>query len=383
MYSVGVELTGNDSSFTAAANRAVGSLNRIGQAAAKAAAGAGKRFTESIGHAFSGTAAQFVSAEFFLSKAEQTLEWADAMQRLSETFQISTHDLQVLEQVSRTENVSIQTLASSIRRLTVAQVEARSGKGSAFEAFGRLGVDLTSLQSKSALQLWSQIGKAIGEGGDQAQNMADAVTLLGRNADQVLPALKSDLKEISDSIGANFVSRENIDQLAAAQKQLDRSGKFATILASPVLSGLIRGIDMAVHSGIRGREDDGFIDREVERIGSNLTEAEQDAARQIATRLDASRRAKRMAAENADFPSVLGSYFSELAATEEWAAGGIPRNFKPSALSSTISADSLARIGGRIGGYDPTHRVLGDMLMEAKRQTKALQQLDHDLTSED
>lgn len=380
-YKVGVEFDGSDKGFASVSDRVVGKLNSIGTAAAAVAAKGVGKLSESFLHMAKSTAAQFIGAEFFLRGAERTLEWADSMDRLSETFNISTNDLQVLEQVARTENVSVETMAHSLRKLTVAMVEARKGSGDAFDAFARFGI---KTQGKSPLEVWNELGRAIGNATDQQLAMADATRILGKNADQVIPALKADLEEVARTMGP-LVDAANIKRLADAQKTLERAGRSTVVTFAPILAfaGDALAAMKYLHPGNLFRKG-----------GSEAAQAEFEDAmfarffdsesvvriKEMNKDLDAKKAGR---VTSADLENVINQTLADEALTDAWVAQGIPKAKRSALSGGAVSSDALARIGGFVGYSDPTRRIADASLSELKRASKELADIRRALTVED
>lgn len=388
------------------ANQAINSVTNGIRGIANAARAAGASLGSSLGSGLARLGGapimQAFGAAAIVGYAKRTLDWADNLDALSQRLQISTRDLQVLDVVAKRSNLSLDTIATSFRHLTLAQARASGGKGEQFEAFTRLGVSLADIRSSRPIELWTQIGSAIERGGQSAQTLNNAVALLGKTADQVLPAMKEKLSEVAKEMERRgmLVSENMVASLAKYKQLLEETGTTANAVFAPILSGLMTGADAFVeftkggwrgfqsaYAGITGdrpgirsalaadkQSGDEFVDRLARTY--YFDSAAADEAARMEERL-AAKRSSRDAATAEGPMSTWSEYEAMMAKDREQA---VARRLGAGFEGQSRTADALTRMGLFRGSGG--QQVLQSQLVELRRIVDQLQDLNREVRSE-
>ena len=104
---------------------------------------------------------------------------------------LSTQTLQELEYASRFIDVSVDTIAGSMTKLTSAMAKAKDGTGETAEAFAALGVSITDSNGNllSAEEVFYQVIDALGQIENPTERDAAAMELLGKSAQDLNPLI--------------------------------------------------------------------------------------------------------------------------------------------------------------------------------------------------
>ena len=116
---------------------------------------------------------------------------SNSMHDLSLKSGVAAADLSVLAAVADTQNVSIETLGSGFSSLNGAIDGALDSNEQAREAFGRLGVSVEELKTKSPRDIFLDMANGLASIQDPATRAALAQQILGQSADDLLPTMLS------------------------------------------------------------------------------------------------------------------------------------------------------------------------------------------------
>lgn len=161
--------------------------------------------------------------------AEESTQFADNLQTLSSQTGISTTTLQELAYASDFVDVSLETMQSSMSKMTKLMGDAQSGSQSAQQAFDRLGISITNTNGslKSSEQVFYEVIDALGEINNQAQRDSTAMSVFGKSAqdlnsliEQGSGALRS-YGEEANNLGI-VMSQKDVAALSEMQNSFDR-----------------------------------------------------------------------------------------------------------------------------------------------------------------
>jgi len=173
---------------------------------------------------------QIASAFTVHALADQTrkvIEYGSKIHDLSARFGISTDALQEFDYAAKQTGTSLDSFVVAMRRLTVSQVGAVKDNDELRAQFEALGVSMSDLASKNPEQLFRQIAERIHAGGLSSEQFAAVIKIMGRSADEILPAMLqgfSDLATEAHNVGAVLQS-DVIDKLDEAGDAMVRAGE--------------------------------------------------------------------------------------------------------------------------------------------------------------
>lgn len=166
---------------------------------------------------------------------------ADDINTLSAVTGLSTETLQKFQYASDIVDVSLDTLQTSLRKLTMSMDDARNGSTTASEAFAKLGVRVTDSrgQLKDSETVFYEVVDALGKIGNETERDAICLDIFGRSATELNPLIKS----------GSQVLKEYGEQAEAAgailsQEALDGANRFNDAL--DVLKATLEGVGTAI-----------------------------------------------------------------------------------------------------------------------------------------
>ena len=156
---------------------------------------------------------------------------------------ISTESLQAMDFAARQSGASVEDIATAMKHLAKARQEAledpHGEKATAFSNF-RIGVD--SIRNSRLEDLMGEIGRAMQEAGDSQAYMSDAMELMGRSAEKIIPTLSSSfdtLRESAEKAG-QVVSGSTLDAIDAWDDKFSNFLNGVKVKATEVVGVLAR-----------------------------------------------------------------------------------------------------------------------------------------------
>lgn len=157
-------------------------------------------------------------------EAKAAIDYASQFNDSARKLGVGVEFLQEAAYAAKQTGASFGAVEDALKRLQIAQVAALGKPGSSqADAFGRLGVTLADLKSKGVEQIFSQIAANIQRANPSAQQLADTVLILGRSADDLLPAFRdgfSDLQKRARELGL-VLDKETIEKLDSVGDRFD------------------------------------------------------------------------------------------------------------------------------------------------------------------
>lgn len=154
---------------------------------------------------FVGIAASLGAITLFKNQINETLQFADSLNKLSQKTGISADGLYSLSAAAKLSDVEFKSLESSLAKFSKGIGEASLGTGTAKEAFERLGVSIKKQDGslKDSFDLLAELSEQFKDMPDGAMKATTAMQLFGKSGADMIPLLNSGsdaLKEFSGII---------------------------------------------------------------------------------------------------------------------------------------------------------------------------------------
>lgn len=183
---------------------------------------------------------------FSVAALKRILSAADDIATFSKRLSVSTKTIQEWQHAAAETDTSIQAFTTAFRTMVQAQADAMAGRNPEAEsAFGRMGLDVEKLRSLSPEQLFKAVGDAVQQTGDGTEALNDGITVLGRSALEILPAMRDGLSEFADEaerLGL-IMAEDVVQQLADANDEMDRLKRQAIVQGAPIATGAVNALD--------------------------------------------------------------------------------------------------------------------------------------------
>jgi phage-related protein len=149
---------------------------------------------------------------------------ADDLNTMSKQYGISTKNLQNYKAAAEIVDVSVETLAKTHSKLKKSMLSAKSGTGSAAEAFNQLGIKVTNSNGhlRNGNVVYDEAIKKLGQMKNTTERDALAMAIFGKSAAQLGPLLEDGgktYKRVNDLMSKNGLN-------PISQKSLDRANEF-------------------------------------------------------------------------------------------------------------------------------------------------------------
>jgi hypothetical protein len=167
-----------------------------------------------------GSMAKVAGISFGVSGLEEgvrkAVEYGAQISDLSTRFGVSAESLQKLGNAAELHGSSLEGVAKAFNKLEIAQSRALAGSTGQIEAFAHLGVSVDDLRKLSPEEIMVKLGKS-------SMDAADMVSILGRNALELIPTLQG-LADGTIKYG-KAISDLNIQKLKEADDAWKRLGQ--------------------------------------------------------------------------------------------------------------------------------------------------------------
>ncbi len=137
----------------------------------------------------------------------QTAEYADEIDKLSERTGINREELQRWKYAAEQSGADVGKLEQGVKQLSNIMDDAINGNTKATESFSALGISVDDLKNKSQEEIFTNVMDALGDMEQGAQRNAIGNDLLSRSYTEMLPLLNAgskgmgDLKNRADELG--------------------------------------------------------------------------------------------------------------------------------------------------------------------------------------
>jgi len=142
-----------------------------------------------------------------LAVTNQTAEYADEIDKLSERTGINREELQRWKYAAAQSGADIGKLEVGVKTLSGYMDDAMNGSKKATDAFAALGISVDDLRNKSQEEIFEEVMKSLGDMEQGAQRNALGNDLLGKSYTEMLPLLNSgsegmkELRDRADELG--------------------------------------------------------------------------------------------------------------------------------------------------------------------------------------
>jgi predicted nucleic acid-binding Zn-ribbon protein len=178
--------------------------------------------------------------------ASEALDAADSIQQIADVTGLSTDKIQEFQYIGLAAGVDIETITGSLKKLINNMDSARTGTGSAYEAFQKLGITVTD--SNGALRdsndVFEDVIDALGRIGNATERDAAAQDLMGKSATELNPLIKEgsygleELAKQAHSSGA-VMSEETVAALDAVGDKADQANMSMKAFIGTVMAAAI------------------------------------------------------------------------------------------------------------------------------------------------
>jgi hypothetical protein len=182
--------------------------------------------------------------------ASSSIDRGGEVRDKSKSLGIDPELYQQIDFAASQSGASIDDAAKAIKRLAVAQVDARRGSKDLLEAFGRYGLTVKELERLSPEKLFFLISEQVENGVNKMGQLADMQKLLGRSGASLIPAFEAGFGKTAQSaidLGTVIPTGEIMELAAAGDKLLTASRVIGKEVAGVVASGA-KGADGAQNS---------------------------------------------------------------------------------------------------------------------------------------
>jgi hypothetical protein len=187
----------------------------------------------------------FAAANGMMRFASETIEAADAIERVADRTGIAAEAVQELEYVAKQSSNTIDQVTTAI-----SQMQNRLGEGNkgAVGAVKALGLNLEDLLKLTPDKQFEEIAKAIAKVEDPTRRTQLAMDLFGRSGAAILPTLIADMEKLRAE--APKMSNEAVAALNAVGDALMRLGASAKTGVVNAIGGVLASLnDIRVKSG--------------------------------------------------------------------------------------------------------------------------------------
>ena len=245
------------------ASKAASALNGISAGAALAVTGIGL------------LAAAIVKAEkALISMTKESAEYAKEIKTLSSVTGQSAESLQEFDYAAEMIGVSSDRIRDSLKETTNKMQEAATGTGDAYEAYNKLGVEITDVdgQLRSAEDVFYDTIDALGDMKNQTERDALAMDLMSESAQELNPLIEigSDgLKQYAQEAHSMGYVLDNealtaLTEVDDAYQRLQKSQEGAKNQLSaefaPYLTEFYEKITKLIKDGGQALKDSGLVD---------------------------------------------------------------------------------------------------------------------------
>jgi len=172
--------------------------------------------------------------------ATEVLDKAAEIRDKSARMQVDPETFQHLDYAARQSGASIDDVSTAMRTLAGMQQDATEGSKTALQAFERMGLVFDDIAGRNVEDLFMDISKAVEEGRNQANLLADMQTLMGRGSQPLIPVFQSNfsgMMEESRKIGAPLSSQQ-VSEMGQTADALTKSQQSISVQIGKGFSNL-------------------------------------------------------------------------------------------------------------------------------------------------
>jgi hypothetical protein len=173
-----------------------------------------------------------------VAAGKKVIDYANNLENLSARTQISTTGLQKLEAAFRGTDVTLDTVAQNVDKLSKNLVGGDKG---AVAAMQKLGLNVQQLKTLAPDRLFLSVADAVGNIQNPTERAFAAMTIFGKGGVELLQGLTGHLRETADA-AAGVIPDETLRQADAFGDKLEGLQKEGLALMSQVLVPLLPGL---------------------------------------------------------------------------------------------------------------------------------------------
>lgn len=194
--------------------------------------------------------------EALIGLTKQSAKYADEINTLAAQTNLSTQTLQEMRYSAELLDVSVDTIRSSLVKLTNNMQTAQSGTGAAAEAFKTLGVDVQDADGnlRNAETVFYELVDALGAVENSTERDALAMDIFGRSATDLNPLIKAGsetMRELATEANATGYVLDDLalkklqavdDAMQRMQKQTEASKNELAVEFAPYMEEALKEI---------------------------------------------------------------------------------------------------------------------------------------------
>ena len=209
---------------------------------------------------------------------------ADELNTLSVKTGISTDELQKLKYAAGTVDVSVETVAGAMGKLTKNMSSAASGSGAAADAFAKLGVAVKNDDGtfRDRNDVFNESIAALGQIADETERDATAMAIFGKSATELNPLIEGGAEALAE-LGAHaeeaglILSGDALESLAGLADRFDVLKQTIGLAGQQFLAQFAEPLTKAINLVI------GYVERLVAAFQSGGFKGLANEAGKVAT----------------------------------------------------------------------------------------------------
>lgn len=213
---------------------------------------------------------------------------ADELNTLSVKTGISTDELQKLQYAAGTVDVSVETVAGAMGKLTKSMSSAADGSGATADAFAKLGVAVKNDDGtfRERNEVFNEAIAALGTITDETERDATAMQIFGKSAMELNPLIEGGAEALQ-SLGDHaeeaglILSGDALNSLATLNDRFDVLKQTLGLAGQQFLSQFAQPLTKAIDTVI------GYVERLVQAFQSGGFKGLADEAGTVATEIAA------------------------------------------------------------------------------------------------
>lgn len=189
-----------------------------------------------------------------LSAATDAAYWADDLNTQAKVTGISTEQLQKYAFAAEQVDVSVDTIAGSMTKLTKNMNAAKGGTGAAAEAFAELGISVTDANGelRSNDDVFNEAIKALGKIENETQRDALAMEIFGKSAQELNPLILGGVEALDEysAMAERFgliLGQDDLDSLNQISDAMDTFKATASAAGKIFMVGFAQPIADAIN----------------------------------------------------------------------------------------------------------------------------------------
>ena len=301
---------------------------------------------------------------------------ASQIHDLSEQLGISSEAVQGFKFAAEQSGSSLDAVASAITKMNQ---HLSAGDDSTVAALKAAGLSFQNIRNLSPEDAFLAIADAIQKVPDPMKQSELAITLFGKSAAELLPAIKEGFRGVSD--GASKMSEETIKSLEAAQDAWTHLGNQVVIVSGNMIGALTRAGNALTSSfstfghfvseSFRVGAASAAAMAIVEAEAKKLPDAMNPAARSIGETTEEQKKAAKAANDHAQAVQNLADKFSGASSIRDakLAIEAINKNLRDGVTLWEMDDKSIAGVNQTLGLALDAYQRFGKVAPEAIRLT--------------